>query len=81
MGSLTGLLVHRFVIDRLSPDIGYFTIVDYLYLVFLFSTFIVLVFNVYEITGRANQRLKNTLFYGLQMFSAAFFYFLLQQTT
>lgn len=43
-GSITGLIAYRFVIESISPDVGYFTLTDYiftLYLTFSFISFLI----------------------------------------
>lgn len=74
IGSLTGLLVHRFVIEKLSPSVGYYTPVDYLYVLFLLSTFIILTINIYELEKPVQKNFKNAIFYGIQICTIAIFY-------
>lgn len=74
IGSLTGLLVHRFVIEQLSPSVGYYTPVDYLYVLFLLSTFIILIINIYELEKPMQKNFKNAIFYAIQIFTVAIFY-------
>lgn len=45
VGSVSGLLAYRFVLEKISPNVGYFTAMDYLYFTILgcaFITFIVI---------------------------------------
>ncbi len=77
IGSLTGLLVHRFVIERLAPNIGYLTIADYMYLSFLSCVFIVLVINVAELKAELPAKVKYYTFYGMQTFVIVFFFLML----
>lgn len=45
---LTGILSFRFVIDALSPSAGYFLLSDYLFLLFLFATFLSLIVVLFD---------------------------------
>jgi hypothetical protein len=45
MGGITALLAYRFVIESLSPDVGYFMLSDYLFILFLVAVFAVFFFN------------------------------------
>ncbi len=49
IGAITALLAYRFVIERLSPDVGYFVISDYIYLYILITVFIVFLLNMYAV--------------------------------
>ncbi|MBA3752322.1 hypothetical protein H0X06_06060 [Candidatus Dependentiae bacterium] len=40
-GALTGLIAYRFVIERIVPDVGYFTFTDHLFNIFLTAIFII----------------------------------------
>ncbi len=40
-GSITGLLAYRFVIENLSPRVGYFMLSDWLFFLFLTMTFVI----------------------------------------
>jgi len=44
--SVTALLGYRFVIQQMSPSVGYFTIADKIYIFFILLSFIVLVFQL-----------------------------------
>lgn len=46
-GSISALLGYRFVIDRLSPQVDYFVVSDYLYIYILVTNFVILIFNIY----------------------------------
>lgn len=39
IGAITALLAYRFVIQAMSPDVGYFMLSDYLFLLFLLAVF------------------------------------------
>jgi len=45
IGGITALLAYRFVIESLSPDVGYFMLSDYLFILFLMAVFAVFFFN------------------------------------
>lgn len=47
--SMTALLAYRFVIERISPEVGYFTLTDHLYTIFLGLTFIVFLLNIFSV--------------------------------
>jgi len=49
IGTVTALLAYRFVIERLSPEVGYFVISDYIYLFILVMVFFVFLLNMYAI--------------------------------
>lgn len=46
--SVTGLLAYRFVIDTVSPNVGYFMLTDYFYNLILGTSFVSFVINVME---------------------------------
>lgn len=60
LAAFNALLSYRFVIQKMMPEIGYFTITDYLYLFFLILTFLIFVFQliivryylIYSIQGK-----------------------------
>lgn len=68
MGSITGLLVLRFVVESLSPSVGYFTIIDYFYSLVFIAIFIILLVNVYDYNRSVNYKFKVFLFYTIQFF-------------
>lgn len=45
IGGITALLAYRFVIESLTPDVGYFILSDYLFILFLIAVFLVFFFN------------------------------------
>lgn len=47
-GSLTALVSFRFIIDRLSPSVGYFMLSDYLFFTFLAAIFTAFIFLVLD---------------------------------
>lgn len=44
-GGITALLAYRFVIETLAPDVGYFMLSDYLFILFLVAVFAIFFFN------------------------------------
>jgi hypothetical protein len=46
VASITGLLAYRFVIEKISPNVGYFTLTDHLYDIILTYTFIAFLINL-----------------------------------
>lgn len=54
IGSLTGILTYRFVINTMSPNVGYFTLADHIYnfcLLLIFITFLLVLIGVIHDTG------------------------------
>ena len=56
-GAVTGLIAYRFVIENLSPKVGYFMLGDMLFFLFLTMTFVIFFFNTQtlHISGRAKK--------------------------
>lgn len=48
-GSVTGILGYRFVIESLSPQVGYSMISDYIFLLFLISSVIIFLYNTIDL--------------------------------
>lgn len=46
LAAFNALLSYRFVIQKMMPEVGYFTVTDYLYLFFLVLTFLIFVFQL-----------------------------------
>lgn len=46
-GTLTGLIAYRFVIERVEPNVGYFTFTDHVFNLFLVAIFIIYVVNLF----------------------------------
>jgi hypothetical protein len=46
LSSITALLGYRFVIQQMSPSVGYFTLTDKIFIFFLFFAFIIFIFHV-----------------------------------
>lgn len=47
LGSLSAMFAYRFVIESITPNVGYFTIADKLYTFYLALLFIIFVWNIY----------------------------------
>jgi hypothetical protein len=45
LSAITGLLGYRFVIQQMSPAVGYFTLTDKIFIFFLFFAFIIFIFH------------------------------------
>lgn len=43
IGTITAILAYRFVIEQLSPQVGYFMLADYIYFLFLILVFIIFI--------------------------------------
>lgn len=48
LGSISGILAHRFIVESISPSVGYFTISDRFYLILLISVFIFFLITVWS---------------------------------
>ncbi len=46
--ALLALLTYRFVLERITPKIGYFTLMDYIYFLFLGATFVIFFLQSYH---------------------------------
>ncbi len=46
VGAITGLITYRFVIDKIIPNVAYFTLADHIYNLFLTTTFIILLIDI-----------------------------------
>ena len=80
VGSLSGLLAYRFVIEKLSPEVGYFTLTDHAYTLILGLIFILFLFNMYimrkEYTPKV-RLVKSLFFIGIQILFLSIWYYLL----
>jgi hypothetical protein len=47
IGSITAMLFYRFVIEKMSPNVGYFTIADKIYTFLVITAFLIFLSNVY----------------------------------
>jgi ABC-type branched-subunit amino acid transport system substrate-binding protein len=50
VGSLTGLLAYRFVIESISPNVGYFTLAERIYTVVLSFSFLTFILDVIQVS-------------------------------
>lgn len=66
IGGITALLAYRFVIESLTPDVGYFILSDYLFILFLIAVFLVFFFNTTIM--HLSQRTKKILICLLHLF-------------
>ena len=48
-GTLTGLIAYRFVIERVIPNVGYFTLTDHVFNLFLVAIFVIFIVNILAI--------------------------------
>lgn len=71
IGSLSALLLHRLLIESLSPLVGYFTLTDYLYLYFLGTIFIILLLCTQDSNSASIIKIKQFLYYFFQIVSIA----------
>ena len=80
VGSLSGLLAYRFVIEKLSPEVGYFTFTDYVYTIVLGLIFILFLFNMYIIRKPYTMTvriIKAVVFFSVALFMLLVWYYLL----
>lgn len=68
IGSISGLIVHRFVVESISPDVGYFTFFDKIYIFFLLSNLAFFISNVIASNNKNSLLFKNIMFYLIQIF-------------
>ena len=57
----TGILAYRFVIERMSPNTGYFMIIDYFFFIFLGTALIFFIVSILEITTNRVTRLHKEI--------------------
>lgn len=80
--SLTGLLAYRFVIDGISPAVGYFNITDYLFNIILCAVFIFFLITLMDIHLKKNKTVvlyaRVISFYGMQIITLYAWYSLIQ---
>ncbi len=77
VGSITGILAYRYVIDRLSPSVGYFIYSDWMFYVFLGGVFFSFLFNLAAGFNphRMTVRVKKAFIIILHIVTGAAFYF------
>ena len=66
IGSVTAILAYRFVIESLSPQVGYFMVADLIYFVILVITFIIFFLNL--ITDSISGKIKEYLTVAIHAF-------------
>lgn len=74
IGSISGLIVHRFVVETISPDVGYFTFFDKIYIFFLLANFSFFLFNIILSNKSHHSLLKNLTFYATQIVFVIYVY-------
>lgn len=79
--SLTTLLGYRFVIENLSPKVGYFTLTDHLYTIFLGVSFVIFLLNIFSVQIHSHHRvirtIKCTMFFIIQIMLLILWYWML----
>lgn len=60
-GSLTGLIAYMFVIERVEPNVGYFTFTDHMFNFFLVAIFSMYLVNLYAIRRGVNDAVLKAL--------------------
>ena len=81
-GTLTGLIAYRFVIERVVPNVGYFTLTDHIYNLFLTIIFLIFIVNMLAVTLKRNDVVIKAVKGGTLLFAQlaliASFYYLLR---
>ncbi len=79
-GTLTGLIAYRFVIERVEPNVGYFTFTDHVFNLFLVAIFLIYMVNLFAIKqgedDESMQALKGVTLLSLQLFLLGSFLYL-----
>lgn len=57
LGSIMGLLAYRFVLETITPKVGYFTLTDHMFFVFLTVSFLVFLLKLYTALGSLSPEL------------------------
>ena len=47
--TIAAILGYRFVIEKMSPEVSYFTLTDYLYTILVSNTFVLFIYNIYSL--------------------------------
>lgn len=55
-GTLSGLIAYRFVIEKIVPDVGYFTFTDHVFNLFLSLIFVIFLINIYLVNRDVNDQ-------------------------
>jgi hypothetical protein len=63
VGAVTAILAYRFVIENLSPQVGYFMVADSIYFTFLFGVVVLFIVNLS--TDKISGRIKELLTLGI----------------
>ena len=74
VGAVTALLAYRFVIENLSPKVGYFMLSDYLFFLLLVGVFLVFLVNIGSIYFR--ERYKKLLIVVLHLLLLVSFFYI-----
>ncbi len=80
VGSLTGILAYRYIIQRVSPDVGYYTLSEHIFnfcLALIFLTFILVLYREIHPTGIFSEEFGHLWFYGTKPLTVAFIAYLL----
>lgn len=75
LAAISGLLVHRFVIENLSPKVGYFIMSDWLYTMFITMSFFSFILNISYEDSKYYWKIRFSSAYLMQIISLFFFYF------
>lgn len=75
IGSITALLAYNFVIMVLSPSVGYFMLIDYLYVFTISVSFFLLMLNLYALIHKSIPSINIFIFYFLQLISIVIYYY------
>ena len=82
-GTLTGLIAYRFVIEKIVPDVGYFTLADNFFNLFLAVIFILFLMGLYAVNLGKNTAplllFKGLVLIAVQLVLVVCFYFLVHQ--
>ena len=54
IGSISGLLAYRFVIEKISPNVGYFTLTEYFFTIVLASSFVTFLIDLLRTVDPSN---------------------------
>lgn len=81
-GTLTGVIAYRFVIEKIIPDVGYFTLTDHMFNLFLTGIFVIFVVNIFIVRkgeeDKQSRILKVLTLVIVEFLIIATFYYLLR---
>lgn len=80
LSAITGLLAFRFVIESMSPHVGYFMISDYVWFIFFTAIFLIFFFNAGSMYMPAFYKKIFIIFLNIGVFLACFYYLLIWDT-